>query len=79
MYSENPLPYEVDNAMNTASPDEIDDAIKQLGGGGQDAGFTDSSMDVVDMEAQDGGMAMNNIAMTDEMGGMLANGNSMIL
>lgn len=80
-YEQNPIPYEVDNAMNTASPDEIDTAIRELSGDmtqGQQNGAPQDDLRLVDMESQVSGVTGDTIPMTDEMGGYLANGNSML-
>lgn len=71
MYEANPLPYEVDQAMKTASPDEIDTAISELSGG-QPRG-EQSSIDLVDMDSQPGGLDVNMEGMTPELGSELAN------
>lgn len=70
MYMNDPIPYEVDQAMNTYSPDEIDTAIRQLGGGDQ----TDSSsVKLLNMENQDGGMTLDIAGQTSDFGSSLAN------
>lgn len=79
MYEQNPIPYEIDNAMNTASPDEIDNAIKELGGGRPEEEMS-SNLELINMESQPGAMALETTgAMTSELGAELANPNSMIL
>ena len=75
MYQANPLPYEVDQAINTYSPDEIDDAIKQLGNSEVSLPEEESPVDLVDMENQDGGMALDIEGQTPELGSELANMN----
>lgn len=77
MYQADPLPYEVDQAMNSYSPDEIDDAIKQLG---NEAPVEEESMslDMLDMPEQDGAMALGLEGQTPELGSQLANPNGMI-
>ena len=78
MYEANPLPYEVDQAMNTYSPDEIDDAIKQLG---NEEPTTEEDMvyagnadiNLIDMPQQDGGMALNIKGQTPDFGSSMAN------
>lgn len=75
MYEANPIPYEVDQAMQTYSPDQIDDAIKQLGGEGE---AQEAPIETLDMEAQDGGFTADLEGMTPELGSELANMNSMI-
>ena len=79
MYEENPMPYEIDNAINTASPDEIDMAIKELSGRAPQEQSLPMNPELVNMDNQMGGMTLDTIAMTDEMGGELANGNSMLM
>lgn len=84
MYEQNPIPYEVNNVMNTQSPDEIDTTIKALAEdlGREDTGrreTLDSSVGLVDMESQPGAMALKTTgAMTSDLGSELANPNSMI-
>ena len=73
MYEANPLPYEVDQAMRTYSPDEIDDAIAQLGGGGEEDNREGLPVETLDMEAQDGGLSVNMEGMTPELGSSMAN------
>lgn len=85
-YEQNPVPYEVDNVMQTQSPDEIDSIIDELAGeqpipderqlaemsanGGGPQG--------VDMEMQDGAMSTGLDGLTPETGGEYANPNSML-
>lgn len=82
-YEANPIPYEVDQAMNTYSPDEIDTTIKELSGdlGEERRGNPESdNINLVDMESQDGGIALENTgAITSDLGSMLANPNSLVL
>ena len=84
-YETNPIPYEVDQAMNTYSPEEIDTTIKELSGtleeDGRRRGNPESdNINLVDMESQDGGIALQNTGgMTSDLGSMLANPNSMIM
>lgn len=72
MYQADPLPYEVQQAMNTYSPDEIDDAVKQLGSEEQ-APMDDNSVELLDMEQQPGSMALNMEGQTPEFGSEMAN------
>lgn len=74
MYEANPLPYEVDQAMKTYSPDEIDTAIRQLGGDtpAQDGREADM-VQTVDMNQQEGGLDLNMEGMTSDLGSALAN------
>lgn len=82
MYQENPIPYEVDNAMANYSPDEIDTAVKELSGvegrPEDNAAYTDTRL--VDMESQPGAMALEDTGMiTSDLGAELANPNSMVM
>lgn len=77
MYQENPIPYEVDNAIRTSSPDEIDDAIKQLGNE-EPMVEEDNSVEILDMAGQTGSINPDMEGMTPELAGYLANGNSMV-
>lgn len=73
MYQADPLPYEVDQAMKTYSPDEIDTAIRELGGQQQEPIEEQESITTLDMENQDGGIRADLEGMTPELGSMLAN------
>ena len=77
MYQDNPIPYEIDNVMKTSSPDEIDDAIRQLGDE-QPRIEEDNSIEVLDMASQTGSINPNMEGMTPELAGYLANGNSLV-
>ena len=57
--------------MRQYSPDEIDTAIRQLGGdeGGE------SSVELLDMEEQPGSMSLDIEGQTSDLGSMLANAN----
>lgn len=81
MYMQNPLPYEVDNYMNSgATPDEIDETIRQLGGETEDGRRRVSDIDLLDMTNQAGSVALDNIeGQTSELGSALANSNSLVL
>ena len=72
MYQADPLPYEVQQAMNTYSPDEIDDAVKQLGSEEQ-IPMDDNSIELLDMEQQPGSMELNMEGQTPEFGSEMAN------
>lgn len=78
LYTQNPIPYEVDAAMQNYSPDEIDDAIKQLGNEAPTeeaamAGNGDNPVDLLDMEQQPGSMALNIEGQTSDFGSEMAN------
>lgn len=72
MYQADPLPYEVQQAMNTYSPDEIDDAVKQLGSEEQ-MPMDDNSVELLDMQQQPGSMALDMEGQTPEFGSEMAN------
>lgn len=76
MYEENPVPYEVDQVMNTYSPDEIDTAIRQLGE--EQPVEEDTSIETLDMAGQSGSISPDLEGMTPELAGYLANGNSLV-
>ena len=69
MYQANPLPYEVQETMRTSSPDEIDDAIKQLGNPPEEG----SGIELLDMEQQPGSFALDIKGQTSDLGSSLAN------
>lgn len=71
MYEANPLPYEVNEAMRNYSPDEIDTAIKQLGG--EMPAEEETSVDLLDMQEQPGSMALDIEGQTPDFGSMMAN------
>ncbi len=75
MYEANPLPYEVNQAMRTASPDEIDTAIRELGNEPTDvsSGREINPIETLDMAQQDGAMIADLEGMTPELGSALAN------
>lgn len=70
MYQSDPLPYEVQEAMRSYSPDEIDTAIKELGG---QEGGEQSNVELLDMEQQPGSMALNIEGQTSDFGSEMAN------
>lgn len=82
-YMNNPLPYEVDQAMNTYSPDEIDTAIKELGGGTEEntrAAVNAEAPELLNIESQPGSIALGSIGgQTSELGAELANANSLVM
>ena len=71
MYEADPLPYEVQQAMNTYSPDEIDDAVKQLSG--EEASNNENPVELLDMASQPGSMALDIEGQTPEFGSEMAN------
>lgn len=73
MYEANPLPYEVEETMRTASPDEVDNAIKQLGNEQPVAEEEESDVELLDMDQQPGSMALNIEGQTPEFGSEMAN------
>ena len=74
MYQADPLPYEVQEAMRNYSPDEIDDAIKQLGSTDQNMDIAgEQPVELLDMEQQPGSMALNIEGQTSDFGSEMAN------
>lgn len=77
-YGQNPIPYEVNEAMRQYSPDEIDDAVKQLGNEEPVVEEDEASVNLLDMQNQDGGMTLDIEGQTSDFGSMMANSNSLI-
>ena len=85
-YEQNPVPYEVDNVMQTQSPDDIDAIIDELSGGQPipderqlaEMSVNGGGPQGVDMEMQDGAMSTGLAGLTPETGGEYANPNSML-
>lgn len=84
-YERNPVPYEAENIMNTRSPEEIDQIIAGLGGGGNNPqGLSDEELsrlsmqegpESLDMFAQEGAMVSDIAGQTSDSGSALANPN----
>lgn len=85
-YEQNPVPYEVDNVMQTQSPDDVDAVIDELAGGQPipderqlaEMSANGGGPQGVDMEMQDGAMSTGLDGLTPETGGEYANPNSML-
>ena len=85
-YEQNPVPYEVDNVMQTQSPDDVDAIIDELAGGQPipderqlaEMSTNGGGPQGVDMEMQDGAMSTGLAGLTPETGGEYANPNSML-
>lgn len=87
-YEQNPVPYEVDNAMRTRTPEEIDEAIDEFGQEDngemvdervlEEMSVNGGGPQGIDMEQQDGAMSTGLAGLTPETGGEYANPNSMI-
>lgn len=85
-YEQNPVPYEVDNVMQTQSPDDIDAIVDELAGGQPipderqlaEMSANGGGPQGVDMEMQDGAMSTGLDGLTPETGGEYANPNSML-
>ena len=83
MYENNPIPYEVDNVMQSQSPDQIDSIIGELSG--QAPAIEPDLSDQPDglppellaMAGQDNAMQTNLAGVSPEMGSMMANPNAM--
>lgn len=72
MYQANPLPYEVQHAMSTYSPDEIDTAIRELGQE-DEQDLDKNEIRLLDMAGQPGSMVLNTPGQTPEFGSEMAN------
>lgn len=82
-YEQNPTAYEANNILENATPDEVDAVISGMANnGGAIEPPTDNldmaSPEVLDMDQQDGAMALDMAGMTPELGSSLANPNSLI-
>lgn len=87
-YEQNPIPYEVDNVMNTQSPDDIDATISGLNSGEDEFQMTEEELagqtgamgpEGIDMMSQDGAMSTGGVSgFTPESGGMYANPNALM-
>lgn len=70
-YEQNPIPYEVENAQQTMSPDEIDQVIAGLGETEEEI-----TPEGIEMQNQEGAMDIPGLeGMTPEMGSQFANPN----
>lgn len=84
MYNANPLSYEANDAMQTLSPDEIDQVITGLDADNaqpaveEEAVEEETTPEGLDMTMQEGAMAAGVEGQTPEFGSQLANPNSMI-
>ena len=67
-YGQNPLPYEVSEAMRQYSPDEIDDAVRQLGNDETEVG--EGAVELLD---ENGNMALDIQGQTSDFGSEIAN------
>lgn len=71
MYEAQPLPYEVNEAMRSYSPDEIDTAIAQLGGERPDARTEEEAS--IELQEDGNGMSLDIQGQTSDFGAELAN------
>lgn len=88
MYEQNPIPYEVNNVMQTQDPDQIDEIISQLAANGDSMPVDESALAAlqqggampqgVDMPEQDGAMSTGLEGQTPESGGLSANPNALV-
>lgn len=81
LYEQNPIPYEVDNAMSNSTPEEVDSMISgvSVSPGGEDE-FVEENTAVInplDMQAQEGAMSVDMEGMTSDLGSELANTSGM--
>lgn len=92
MYERNPRDYEVENIMESYSPDEVDSIIEEMGAqqaaDGEEYDYQETSDDItanpgspqgLDMMSQDGAMTTGGVqGLTPESGAMYANPNAMV-
>lgn len=82
MYENNPLSYEATNALQGSSPEEMDAIIGSLStsNGQIEAGevVEGSTPEVLDVEQQDGSMALGMEGINSDLASALANANSMV-
>jgi hypothetical protein len=67
-YEQNPLPYEVQSVLQTSSPDEIDETIRQLS-----STQPEEEEAPVELQEDGNGMALDIQGQTPELGSQLAN------
>lgn len=88
-YEQNPVPYEVDNVMQNATPEEVDQVIAALNGSVQQGGgaiepptdnlaSSQSAVDLLDMQGQEGAMDAGLAGLTPEMASQAMNPNAMV-
>lgn len=75
LYEQNPLPYEVDSAVQGAAPEEIDEMIAQVSEGPRGDEFQVSDLQ---MTEQDGSLGTNLEGQTPDFAAGLANSNSLV-
>lgn len=73
-YSANPIPYEVDNVMQTQTPEDIDTMIGKL----STPQGTEVDVTQLEMPQQDGAFQADLAAQTPELGSAMANPNQLI-
>lgn len=87
MYEQNPLPYEAGNVMQNYAPEEVDQIIGSLSTPNGSETFSETGVvegeevnnpELLDMQSQQGALAMDMAGMTSELGAELANPNSMV-
>lgn len=81
MYEQNPIPYEVDNAMQNYNPEEIDQIIGGIGTGepSPEEMTEEVSIEDLQMPEQDGSLVASGLeGMTPEAGSMMANANGVL-
>lgn len=78
LYEQNPTSYEIQNVMDNYSSEEVDDIISGVNGETQTL-QNDSQVDIVDMENQAPGLALDIVGNSSELGSDLANMNGTML
>lgn len=77
-YEQDPIPYEVDNAMANNSPEEVDELIAQVSQTPQGETESVENVELVDMPQQDGGLSADLQGMTSDLGSALANTSGLV-
>lgn len=78
MYNENPSQYELDNVLETASPEEMDEVISQMNMAIEPEGEDVPGIEDIDMTSQEGAYVSGMEGGSPEMGAMTANPNALM-
>lgn len=77
-YEQNPIPYEVDNAMANSSPEEVDELIAQVSQTPEEETESVENVNLVDMQNQDTGLSADLEGMTPDLGSIMANTSGLV-
>ncbi len=78
MYNENPSQYELDNILETASPEEMDEVISQMNMAIEPEGEEIPGIEDIDMTSQEGAYVSDMEGGSPEMGAMTVNPNALM-